>query len=57
MAEVAEEEKEEKEEVVEMPPPVPAQAPQGADGTLSPTTDAPTSSYPARIRKQVSKFQ
>jgi hypothetical protein len=49
---------EEKQEEVATPPPVPAQAPQrGEVGTLSPETGAPTSSYPARIRKQVSKFQ
>jgi hypothetical protein len=51
------EEKQEKEEVFEMPPPVPAQAPQGADSSLSPTTNEHTSSYPTRRRNQVSKFQ
>ena len=48
---------EEKEEEVATPPPVPAQAPQrGEVGAPSPQAGAPTSGYPARVRKKVSKF-
>jgi hypothetical protein len=48
---------EEKDEEVATPPPVPAQAPQrGEVGAPSPQAGAPTSGYPARVRKKVSKF-
>ena len=50
---VAEEEEEEEEEEVATLPPVPAQASQrGEVGTLSPESGAPTSGYPARVRKK-----